>query len=58
MKTKSLRAYAVPLLSLMIMLCAGLTPVPPKPSVVALCSQFPGCVVVQVASFQNWPVLR
>lgn len=58
MKTKSLRAYAVPLLSLMILVYAGLAPVPPKPSVVAMCSQFPGCVVVQVASFQNWPNLR
>jgi hypothetical protein len=58
MKIKSLRAYAVPLLSLVVMVYAGLAPVPPKPSVVAMCSQFPGCLVVQVASFQNWPILR
>ncbi|MBM3104000.1 MULTISPECIES: hypothetical protein [Pseudomonas] len=57
MKIKSLRAYAIPVLTLAVLAYAGLAPVPPKPAIVAACIQFPGCVV-QVASFQKLPSLR
>ncbi|MEE1864802.1 hypothetical protein [Pseudomonas auratipiscis] len=57
MKIKSLRAYAIPVLTLAVLAYAGLAPVPPKPATVAACIQFPGCVV-QVASFQKLPSLR